>query len=146
MKCCEVLFVNPEPLSFINAVMILPPNKGRRLVLWGRRLAKVWRVSSLLNLWIGLGYQPGALAILGSNPSGPTTNTSSPIREYCYLRFLNNLASLKSQTYSKPTSTSFWAFSTFLAVAFLSLVFSHPGLRYPARYFFVSLFCFKFKL
>jgi len=35
----SVLSASPEPLSLVSIVIILPSTKGRKLVLWGRRIA-----------------------------------------------------------------------------------------------------------
>ena len=54
---------------------------------------------------------------MGSNLYDHTITTSRPVLVSYYLRFLNSLTSLKSQTYSNPASTSFSASCTFWAVA-----------------------------
>ena len=45
---------------------------------WGRRLVSGTCVSWFRSACNGLGYQPGALAVLGSNPSDPTTIIQVP--------------------------------------------------------------------
>ena len=71
----QTFLSTPEDLSLVSVLMTLP-FKGRSPVVWGRRLAwiKAGRVSAVV-----YGYMPGAHAILGSNPSGPTTIIQAPM-------------------------------------------------------------------
>ncbi len=58
---------------------------GHRPSLWGRRLANdgACMASWGTVVWNGLGYMPGAHAILGSNPSDPTTlNPRQPLSTF----------------------------------------------------------------
>ena len=58
----SVLAVNPEDLSLIRVLMTLP--------------FKALRPVGGVVVELGLRFTPGARENLGSNPSGPTTNTS----------------------------------------------------------------------
>jgi hypothetical protein len=73
VKLCEievmVFLALPSLCAFIKVFII----KSSYFVgCWGRRLVSNWWLSRATVGWIGLGYQPGALAVLGSNPSDPT--------------------------------------------------------------------------
>ena len=61
----DVFGVLPELVRFIRVLII-------SCWCWGRRIEELICVSWVSSVELGLVYQPGALAILGSNPSDPT--------------------------------------------------------------------------
>ena len=73
----SVLSVNPLFLHLSNVFIIL----FLVVIFEGSSSSLVLkRVSLALGIFAGQGYQPGALAIRGSNPRDPIYNTRGPIR------------------------------------------------------------------